>query len=91
VNFTIGRAVDAGGDARVAGAGPRSGGLRERARTRSRDPAGDGIAGALLAEAAYQAAGRLAAIRLLDGPDDPAVGAAELAQRPRVARVEAGR
>jgi methenyltetrahydrofolate cyclohydrolase len=54
------------------------------ARTGSQNLAGDAIAGALLAEAAAQAAARLVAINLTDGP---AVSeAAGLARRAAVAR-----
>jgi hypothetical protein len=93
VNFTIGRAADAGNDARMAGAGARTGGPRERARTPSGSAAGDAITGVPLTEAARRAAERLAPIRLLDGPDDPrSVEAAQRAQRrPPVAREEAAR
>jgi methenyltetrahydrofolate cyclohydrolase len=57
------------------------------ARSGNRNLAGDAIAGALVAEAAAQAAARLVAINLTDGP---AVGeAAALARRALTARDEA--
>jgi len=54
------------------------------ARTGNRNLAGDAIAGALLAEAAAQAAGRLVAINLTDGP--AVREAADLAARAVAAR-----
>jgi formiminotetrahydrofolate cyclodeaminase len=54
------------------------------ARTGNQNLAGDAIAGALLAEAAAQAAARLVAINLIDGP--AVVEAAELARRAAAAR-----
>ena len=53
-------------------------------RTGNQNLAGDAIAGALLAEAAAQAAARLVAINLTDGP--AVVEAAELARRAAAAR-----
>ena len=91
VNLTIGRAADAGGDARKAGARPRSGALRACACTGNRDASDDAITGALLAEVACCAAAQLAAIRIVDAPGDPRpVGAAELGPRAPVPREEAG-
>jgi methenyltetrahydrofolate cyclohydrolase len=54
------------------------------ARTGNQNLAGDAIAGALLAEAAAQAAARLVAINLTDGP--AVVEAGELARRAAAAR-----
>ena len=54
------------------------------ARTGNRNLAGDAIAGALLAEAAAQAAARLVAINLADGP--AVTEAAEFARHARTAR-----
>jgi methenyltetrahydrofolate cyclohydrolase len=56
------------------------------ARTGNQNLAGDAIAGALLAEASAQAAARLVAINLTDGP--AVAGAASLARRARAARAE---
>ena len=56
----------------------------ELARTGNRNLAGDAIAGALLAEAAAQAAARLVAINLTDGP--AVREAADLATRAHAAR-----
>ena len=54
------------------------------ARTGNQNLAGDAIAGALLAEAAAQAAARLVAINLTDGPT--VVQATDLARRASAAR-----
>ena len=54
------------------------------ARTGNRNLAGDAIAGALIAEAAAQAAARLVAINLTDGP--LVAEASELARRAHAAR-----
>jgi methenyltetrahydrofolate cyclohydrolase len=54
------------------------------ARTGNRNLAGDAIAGALLAEASAQAAARLVAINLTEGPE--VEQSAELARRAHVAR-----
>jgi methenyltetrahydrofolate cyclohydrolase len=59
----------------------------EVARTGNRNLAGDAIAGALLAEAAAQAAARLVEINLSDGP--AVTAAAEFARRAQLAREEA--
>ncbi len=59
------------------------------ARTGNQNLAGDAIAGALLAEASAQAASRLVAINLTDGP--AVVAAADLARRARAARDEVRR
>ena len=61
----------------------------ELARTGNQNLAGDAIAGALLAEASAQAASRLVAINLTDGP--AVVAAADLARRARAARDEVRR
>jgi len=57
------------------------------ARTGNQNLAGDAIAGALLAEAAAQAAARLVAINLTDGP--AVTEAADLARRALAARSDA--
>ena len=59
----------------------------ELARTGNPNLAGDAIAGALLAEASAQAAARLVAINLTDGP--AVIEATDLARRALVAREEA--
>jgi methenyltetrahydrofolate cyclohydrolase len=69
----------------VAGVGAELAELAaDLAVTGNQNLAGDAIAGALLAEAAAQAAARLVAINLTDGP--AVVEAAELARRAAAAR-----
>jgi formiminotetrahydrofolate cyclodeaminase len=69
----------------VAGVGAELAELAaDLAGTGNQNLAGDAIAGALLAEAAAQAAARLVAINLTDGP--AVVEAAELARRAAAAR-----
>ena len=81
------RATASASPLEVAGIGAELAELAaELARMGNRNLAGDAIAGALLAEAATQAAARLVAINLTDGP--VVVEAASLARRARAARDE---